>query len=116
MSPQEYSALHILHVASVVILFAFTFYAFAAPAESRKRVMIWTGVSNLIILLTGIRMWQALYAFQPFGWVIVKIVGWLLVAALAGLAYRRREKVGLWSGLAIAVAVVGVVMVYAQPF
>jgi hypothetical protein len=116
MSPQEYSALHILHVASVLVLFAFTFFAFAAPADSRKKVMIWTGVANLLILLTGVRMWQALYGFQPLGWIIVKVVGWLFLAALAGLAYRRREKVGLWSGLALTVAVIAVVMVYAQPF
>ena len=116
MSPQEYSALHILHVASVLILFGFTFYAFAAPAESRKRVMIWTGVANLIILLSGVRMWQALYGFAPLGWIIVKIVGWLVLAALAGLAYRRREKVGAWTWLAIVIGVIAAVMVYVQPF
>ena len=116
MNPHEYSALHILHVASVLILFGFTFYAFAAPAESRKKVMIWTGVANLLIVLTGIRMWQALYGFNPFGWIIVKLIGWLALAAFAGLAYRRREKVGLWRGLSILIAIVAVVMVYAQPF
>ena len=108
MSPQEYSALHILHVASVLILFGFTFYAFAAPAESRKRVMIWTGVANLIILLSGVRMWQALYGFAP--------LGWIMLAALAGLAYRRREKVGAWTWLAIVIGVIAAVMVYVQPF
>lgn len=116
MNPYESIALHVLHVASVLILFAFTFYAFAAPAETRKKVMIWTGVANLLILLTGIRMWQGLYGFHPLGWVIVKIVGWLFLAALAGLAYRRREKAGLWSGLAIVVGLIAVIMVYAQPF
>ena len=116
MNPHEYSALHILHVASVLILFGFTFYAFAAAAESRKKVMMWTGIANLLILVSGIRMWQALYQFQPLGWIIVKIAGWLVLAALAGLAYRRREKIGLWSGLAVVVAIVAVVMVYVQPF
>jgi hypothetical protein len=116
MSPQEYVALHILHVASVLILFGFTFYAFAAPAESRKRVMIWTGVANLLILLTGVRMWQALYGFHPLGWIIIKLVGWLVLAAIAGLAYRRREQIGLWTWLTLIIGVVAVVLVYAQPF
>lgn len=116
MNPHEYTALHVLHVAAVLILFSFTFYAFAAPVETRKRVLIWTGVANVLILLTGIRMWQALYAFQPLGWVIVKIVGWLAIAAFAGLAYRRREKAPLWIWLSIIIGVVAVVMVYARPF
>lgn len=116
MNPHEYSALHVLHVASVLVLFSFTFYAFAAPAETRKKVMIWTGIANLLILLTGIRMWQGIYGFQPLGWVIVKIAGWLALAAFAGLAYRRREKVGLWMWLSIIIAVIAVVMVYVQPF
>jgi hypothetical protein len=116
MSNPEYVALHILHVASVLILFGFTFYAFAAGPETRKKVMIWTGVANLLIIVSGVRMWQAIYGFNPFGWVIVKLIGWLVLAGLAGLAYRRREKVGLWSGLALAIGVISVIMVYAQPF
>lgn len=116
MNPHEYSTLHVLHVAAVLVLFSFTFYAFAASVETRKKVMIWTGISNLLILLTGIRMWQALYGFQPLGWIIVKIVGWLALAAFAGLAYRRREKVGTWIWLSIIIAVVSLVMVYVKPF
>ena len=116
MSSQEYSALHIIHVASVLILFGFTFFAFAAAADTRKRVMIWTGVANLLIILTGIRMWQALYGFQPLGWIIVKLIVWLGLAAIAGLAYRKREKIGVWTGLSLVLGIISVVMVYAQPF
>jgi hypothetical protein len=47
MNPHEYATLHILHVVAAIILVASTFYAFAAPAESRKRVMMWSGVANL---------------------------------------------------------------------
>ncbi|MBX7121018.1 MAG: hypothetical protein K1X42_02710 [Opitutaceae bacterium] len=115
MNPNESNALHILHVLSAIILLAFTFFAFAAPESSRKKVMIWTGVANLVILLTGLRMWQGLYAFSG-GWVIVKIVAWLGLAAIAGMAFRKREKAGglMWASLALAA--VAVVMVYARPF
>ena len=116
MSHYESIALHVLHTASVLILFGFTFYAFAAPAETRKKVMIWTGVANLVILLTGIRMWQGLYGFQALGWIIVKIIGWLALASFAGIAYRRRGKAGLFTGLSVIIAIIGVTMVYAQPF
>lgn len=115
MNPHEYTALHILHVLSGLILMGFTFYAFAAPAEARKRVMIWTGVANLLILLTGIRMWQGLYQFGG-GWAVVKIVSWLGLAAIAGLAFRKREKAGAYLWITLALATLSVVMVYARPF
>lgn len=116
MNPHEYTALHILHVSAILILFGFTFYAFAAPATERKKVMIWTGIANLLIVLTGVRMWQALYGFQPLGWVIVKLVGWLAMAAFAGMAFRKREKAGLFISLSVVIGVVAAIMVYAQPF
>lgn len=115
MNPHEYAALHILHVVSAVILVAFTFYAFAAPAASRKQVMIWTGVANLLILLTGIRMWQALYGFSG-GWAIVKIVAWLALAGIAGVAFRQREKAGALMWATLGLAGLAVVMVYTRPF
>jgi len=115
MNPHEYTALHILHVVSALILVGFTFYAFAAPAGARKSVMIWTGVANLLILLTGVRMWQGIYAFSG-GWAIVKILAWLGLAAIAGLAFRKREKAGMFIWVTLALSLVSVVMVYAKPF
>lgn len=115
MNPHESTALHILHVLGAVTLIGFTFLAFAAPATSRKKVMIWTGVANLLILLTGIRMWQGIYGFSG-GWVIVKLIAWLGLAGIAGIAFRKREKANglMWSTLALAT--IAVVMVYARPF
>lgn len=115
MNPHEYTALHILHVLSSLILVGFTFYAFAAPAAARKPVMIWTGVANLLILLTGIRMWQGIYSFSG-GWAVVKILAWLGVAAMAGLAFRKREKAGTFVWVTLVLSAVAVVMVYAKPF
>jgi hypothetical protein len=115
MNPHEYNALHILHVLSALVLIGFTFYAFAAPAASRKSVMIWTGISSLLILVTGIRMWQGIYAFAG-GWAVVKIVAWLGLSALAGLGYRRREKAGALLWVALVLSAVSVVMVYIRPF
>ncbi len=115
MNPHESIALHILHVFGAILLIAFTFLAFAAPATSRKAVMIWTGIANLLILLTGIRMWQGIYGFSG-GWVIVKVIVWLGLAAIAGIAYRRPEKARglMWATLILSA--IAVVMVYAQPF
>jgi hypothetical protein len=112
----EIVALHILHVAAALVLMGCTFYAFAAAPETRKAVMIGTGVAALVMLATGIRMWQGIYGFAPHGWLIVKIVCWLGLSALAGIGYRRRKKAGLLAAVAVVLAVTAVTMVYVRPF
>jgi len=116
MSPTEFSLLHFLHVSAALVLVGHTFYAFAAPPETRKRTMIWTGSAALVMLLTGLRMWQTVYNFAPAGWLVVKFVCWLGLSALSGIAYRRRGQAGLFAWLAIILAVVAVAMVYFKPF
>ncbi len=116
MSTSEYAILHILHVGGALVLMAFTFYAFAAAPETRKRTMVWTGGASLVVLLAGVRMWQAIYHFAPAGWIIVKILCWLGLSVLAGIAYRRRDKVRVLSWIALVLAIVAVAMVYTRPF
>src|SRR5579859_491042 len=77
MNPQELNTLHILHVLSVLGLTGATFYAFAGAPASRKRVMMWSGIASLLVLLTGLRMWQQLYHFHAGWWLMVKFVCWL---------------------------------------
>ncbi|HTX66468.1 MAG TPA: hypothetical protein VMD31_11900 [Opitutaceae bacterium] len=116
MSPTEFSILHLLHVAAAFVLVGYTFYAFAAPPETRKRTMIWTGSAALVMLLTGLRMWQTVYNFAPAGWLVVKLVCWLGLSALSGIAYRRRAQAGVLSWVALALVLVAVTMVYLKPF
>lgn len=112
----EYQALHFLHILGGLLLVAYTFYAFAGPAQdTKKKVMIITGIANLLILLSGIRMWQSIWGFQPMLWVIVKIVCWLGLAGFAGVAYRRREKAGTFATISVLLLVVIVAMAYFQP-
>ena len=114
ISGSELNLLHVIHVASVIILIAFTFFAFAAAPETKKRVMIITGVATLLIVLTGIRMWQTMYAWHG-AWVWVKIVCWLGLSALAGIGYRKRDNAGLFMTIVLLLAVVAVAMVYFKP-
>jgi hypothetical protein len=114
MSASELNLLHVLHVASIVVLIAYTFYAFAAEAATKKRVMIITGVATLLVLLTGIRMWQGMYNFAFLGWIIVKILCWLALSGLAGIGYRKRNS-GALMAVIILVALVALVMVYWKP-
>lgn len=115
MNPNELNALRILHVFSAIGLVASVFYACAAAPETRKRLMMWSGIVSLIVALTGIRIWQGAYQFQG-AWPVVKIVCWLGLSAFAGIAYRRREKAGLWMMLSLVFALIALVMVYLRPF
>ena len=112
MSPTFY---YILHVSSVLVLTAYTFYAFAAPLETRKRVMMITGIASLLALVGGFGL-QAKLGYGFPGWIIVKLVCWLGISALAGVGYRRRGAVGTLALVAIALLIIAVVMVYLKPF
>ena len=112
MSPIFY---YILHVSSVLVLAAYTFYAFAAPLETRKRVMMITGIASLLALVGGFGL-QAKLGYGFPGWIIVKLVCWFGISALAGVGYRRRGAVGTLALVAIALLIIAVVMVYVKPF
>ena len=112
MSPIVY---YILHVVSVLVLTGYTFYAFAAPAETRKRVLMWSGIASVLALVAGFGL-QAKLGYGFPGWLIVKIVCWLGLSALAGMGYRRRESAGALMLVAIGFVLIAVVMVYTKPF
>jgi len=116
MGPSEINALHIVHVSAVLVLLGYTFYAFAAPPETRKRVLAVTGVAFLVLLLTGLRMWQGLYSFALLGWIVVKIVCALRIAGLVGMGYRRRAQAGMLMAVVLGLAIIAVAMVYTKPF
>lgn len=115
MNIHEYNSLHIIHVISAIGMVAAIFYACAGAPENRKKTLMWGGIASLLVLLTGIRMWQAIYGFAG-GWAIVKLVCWLGLSAFAGVAYRRQAKARLWIILTIVLALVAVSMVYVKPF
>lgn len=112
MSPTFY---YILHVGSLLVLFGYTFYAFAAAPETRKRVLMITGIASLLALVGGFGL-QAKLGYGFPGWLIVKLFCWLGLAALAGIGYRRRGAAGALALIAVVLAVVAVVMVYTKPF
>jgi len=115
MNPHELTSLHLLHVFSAIALVATTFYACAGAPETRKKVLMWSGIASLVVLLTGIRMWQGLYGFAG-GWAVVKLVCWLGLSAFGGLAYRRREQASLWLILTLVLTATALLMVYVRPF
>jgi hypothetical protein len=105
----------VLHLSSIIVLLGYTFYAFAAPAETRKRVLMVTGVASLLVLVTGFGMLHRLHLGFP-GWAIVKAVCWLGLSGIAGIAYRRRAQADLYMIIALVLAITAVAMVYVRPF
>lgn len=112
MSPTFY---HILHLGSLIVLLGYTFYGFAAPAETRKRVLMITGMMSLLMLVSGIGLLHKMHYGFP-GWAIVKLVCWLGLSAVAGLAFKRREHANTIMVIAFVLAITAVAMVYVRPF
>jgi uncharacterized membrane protein SirB2 len=108
---------HILHLLALIVLTAHTFMAFANPApEHRKRTMMITGIASLLMLGSGFGMIHLLQIPLSSGWLIVKMVCWLFLSALAGLAYRKAHLRGALSIVALALITVALFMVYLKPF
>jgi hypothetical protein len=105
----------ILHLASIIVLLGYTFYAFAAPAETRKRVLMITGIAALLVLVSGWGMRERMHLGFP-GWIIVKLVCWLGLSSIAGIAYRKRAMADLLMMIAFFLAITAVAMVYVRPF
>lgn len=112
MDPAFYS---ILHVASAVLLVAVTFQAFAAPeAGRRKKTVMHAGILSLVMLVAGFGLLAKLKYGFPL-WIIVKVVCWLGISAMAGIAFRRPEKVKGLALLTIALLLAALYMVYQRP-
>ncbi|HIG12691.1 MAG: hypothetical protein ABGY71_13745 [bacterium] len=103
---------HILHVAGALLLAGFTFAVFANPSpERRGRSMMTLGILGAIVLVAGFGLLAKLsLGFEI--WVILKLVAWLGLSALSGLAFRKPELCGLWRLLAAGFLCLAVYAVY----
>ena len=113
MNPTYY---YILHVFFGFLLVAWNFQAFAAPDPARrKRMLMLTGIASLVVLVAGFGLLSKLSLGFP-GWVIVKLVCWLILSAQAGMAFRKPGSVGAMQLVCTVVVLVALVMVYLKPF
>jgi len=109
-------AYSLLHVLGVILLTAFTFQAFAAPTPAnKKRVMMLTGILSLVVLVAGFGLLAKLgYGFP--GWIVLKLVCWLGISAMAGIAFRAPAKAGLLTAATVVLLVIALYAVYFKPF
>ena len=102
----------VLHVVSMVLLTAFLFQAFANPdPKNRKRTGMITGIFALLMLIGGFGLVAVMKVGFPW-WVIVKLVCWLGLASMSGLAYRKPQRIPLLTVLAIALILISITTVY----
>jgi hypothetical protein len=106
---------HVLHLSSIIVLLGYTFYAFAAPAETRGRVLMITGIAAVLVIVSGFGMLHRMHLGFP-AWAVVKLVCLLGLASIAGIAYRRRAQADLFMIIAFVLAITAVAMVYVRPF
>lgn len=102
----------VLHVASMVLMTGFLFQAFANPdPKNKKKSSILIGILALLMLIGGFGLVSTLHAGFAW-WVIVKLVCWFGLVAMSGLAYRKPERIPLFTGLAIALILTAITTVY----
>jgi hypothetical protein len=114
MSPQFY---YVVHVVSVILLFALTFSAFADPSPARRKKMLMaTGILSILVFVAGWGLIEKVYARHIAGWMVVKMVVWLAVSAFTGIVFRRPSKARVLAWTTAVLAAVAVYMVYLKPF
>ncbi len=118
MDPKIYS---LIHVFSILLLSGSIFYIAANPQKHKKaKMMAINGIVGLIALVGAFGLIAKLNTAAPqvysytAGWVIVKLVVWLFLMALAGMAYKKPKGFVL-SSLIVSLGV-ALYMVYFKPF
>jgi len=104
----------VMHVLSAILLTAVTFQAFAAPTpERRKRTLMFSGILSVLVLIGGFGLMAKLgLKFGDNHWLFVKITSWLVVSAMAGIAFRAPGKIRLLSLVTIIAVAAAVYTVY----
>lgn len=107
MNIQVYQVMHVL---SGFLLTAVTFQAFAAPSPGRrKKTLMYSGILAVLMFVGGFGLAAKLgLNIGKESWIHVKILCWVVLAAMAGLAFRmpRLGRVlSLITALAVALAV-----------
>jgi hypothetical protein len=112
----RYQLFQVLHVFSLFLLVGVTFAAFAAPhPEYRRRSLMWSGICSLLVFVSGFGLLGILGTGFP-GWVIVKLLCWLLLSVLVSMAFRRPHRVKSWLVVSVIVILMAVGMVSFKPF
>jgi hypothetical protein len=111
MNIQVYQVMHVL---SGFLLTAVTYQAFAAPSpERRKRTLMIAGILALLMLVGGFGMAAKLQLdLAKESWLHVKILCFVVLAVMAGLAFRMPRLAGMLSLITTIAVGTAIYMVY----
>ena len=112
----NYQLFILIHVTTVILLSSVTFAAFAAPhQENRRTFLMISGVLSLLVVITGFGAMGMMGLGFP-GWAIVKVVCWLVLSGLTGMAFRMTGQIPMLRAVAAVVILIAVAMVIYKPF
>ena len=74
-----------------------------------------SGVLSLLVFLTGFGTMGMMGLGFP-GWAIVKVVCWLVLSGLTGMAFRMTGQIRMLATVAVVAIVIAVAMVTYKPF
>ena len=119
MSPQFYL---FFHVGSMVFLIATIIAILAGAPESKRRVLsILVGVLTLLVLVAGFGLAsspKALGMPSPVQWPVWlwgKFVCWLGIAAIGGMAFRKRSSPAPFIAAVVILVLLALFFVYVKP-
>ena len=112
----SYQTFLTLHLVAVLLMTGVTFAAFAAPhPDNRQRMLMASGSLSLLVFLSGFGVMGVMGLGFP-GWALVKVVCWLVLSGLAGMAFRMPDRIPmLRAAAAAALGGAGAMVVY-RPF
>lgn len=103
-----------IHLVSVILLIAFTFYAFAHPVGDRRKFALTVGgIASLFVFLTGFAMG---HTFGWPGWFFAKLVIWVAISAFGGIVFRRKALAGPLGIATVALVVLATWLAVFKPF
>ena len=112
----SYQTFLTLHLVAVLLMTGVTFAAFAAPhPDNRHRMLMASGSLSLLVFLSGFGVMGVMGLGFP-GWALVKVVCWLVLSGVAGMAFRMPDRIPMLRAAAAAAIVVAVAMVVYRPF
>ena len=115
MSYEFYKVLHIVGAVIVFLALGSQFMVASGNDAAKKLASIHHGVGLLIMLVAGFGLIAKLQVGFP-GWVLVKIVLWVILGGMLTLARRMSNLATLWWYATIAVALIATVLAVYKPF
>ena len=113
---------YFLHILGIILLFAsygmLIARATLAPDNTKLRKMgaITSGIALLVILFGGFGLLARIYENHWYGWVIAKLVVWLLIGGMMVFINRKPQLSMLWFWVVIGLGAFNIAMAYWKPF